>query len=240
VLVPAQALPADIELSVGPPEESGELESKDRAERMARKSLKSASEPVEYGPEGTRFALPVTIVLPYDPGLLDGYGLKESELKVHYWDRERREWDAFESSVNTLERTVSARTDHFSLYQVLGSQGGSSPSPVQDAPASFGYLDHYVFPNPARPGQRPTFRLQTGLADTVTVRVYDLTGELKHEGSFGGPALLDDGNGKGFQLTYDYAWDMGGAGTGMYHYAITATRAGHAPVKKLGKVGLIK
>ncbi|MEK7382001.1 MAG: hypothetical protein AAB262_01795, partial [Elusimicrobiota bacterium] len=137
--------------------------------------------------------------------------------------------------------TIKAKTPHFSLYQVLGSTGPATAAVPLSADASFGFKDMYAFPNPVR-GQGPvTIRVQPGLADSITVRVYDVSGRKVHESSnFSDRGPFDDGNGKGPQYTYDHAWDVSGVGSGVYTYIVVAKKAGQADIRKTGRVGVIK
>ncbi|MBI5596812.1 MAG: hypothetical protein HY928_12035, partial [Elusimicrobia bacterium] len=106
VEVPAGAVAQDLDISVAVAAEAGV------AERAAQ-NLTAASAPREFGPHGQRFALPVTITLPYDPGLTSG--LRPEELKIHYWNAEQGAWEALASRVDADARTVSAETLHFWL-----------------------------------------------------------------------------------------------------------------------------
>ena len=72
------------------------------------------------------------------------------------------------------------------------------------------------------------------------MRVYDVAGRKVHSSSDFRFGVLDDGNGKGAQNTYDHAWDVSGVGSGVYIYVITARRAGQTPIVKSGKAGVIK
>ncbi|MCR4295668.1 MAG: hypothetical protein NUW21_09055 [Elusimicrobia bacterium] len=86
-----------------------------------------------------------------------------------------------------------------------------------------------------------TFRIQPGLAETIELRVYDLSGRRIHSSSdFTFRGAIDDGNGKGAQNTYDHAWSVSGVGSGVYNYVIKASQRGHKPITKNGKVGVIR
>lgn len=115
----------------------------------------------------------------------------------------------------------------------------AAPSPATGN-STFLFRDSYAFPSPSRRGHPVTIRLQAGLADSVDVHVYDLSGVLVNRGSPGSPQILDDGNGKGLQYTYDYLWDVSSAGSGVYVYTITAKKAGQSDIRKMGKVGVLK
>lgn len=231
--VPPGALTDATSVSIERGASSG-VDSDAREKARSISALGVMGAPIEFGPEGTRFAVPVTIELPYD---LASVPLgRESALAIHYWDRTAGAWTALPTEVDTVQHLLRARTDHFSLYQPLLS--GVSPAAV--APAEFRQVDVYAFPNPARRSQTVTIRSQVGLADDVAIRIYDISGRLVHSGSVSSPQIVDDGNGKGSQYTYDYVWDTGGAGSGVYLFAITAKKAGSSPIQKTGKVGVIK
>ncbi|MCR4295667.1 MAG: IPT/TIG domain-containing protein, partial [Elusimicrobia bacterium] len=87
-----------------------------RASAAAEIKMRPAGEPIEFGPSGTRFATPVTIELPYDPALAGD----EDEIAIHYYNPLRREWEALASVVDRARKVVTAKTDHFSIYQPLG------------------------------------------------------------------------------------------------------------------------
>lgn len=106
--------------------------------------------------------------------------------------------------------------------------------------AAFGLVDIYAFPNPARGGHSATIRVQVGLADSVDVDIYDVAGRQVNSGSVLSPSILDDNNGKVPQYTFDYVWDTSGVGSGVYVYAVTAKKAGAGPIRKQGKVGVIR
>ncbi len=98
----------------------------------------------------------------------------------------------------------------------------------------------YAFPNPSRRGQAVTIRLQTGLAETALLNIYDVAGHRVHSAEFSPPRVFDDGNGKGPQYTYDYEWDVSGVGSGIYIYAVTIKKPGEGVISKTGKVAVIK
>jgi hypothetical protein len=195
--------------------------------------LGAAGEPIKFGPDGTRFAVPVTIELPYDPSLFPGG--TPATLAVHYYDPLARAWTPLSTQIDAARRVLIARTDHFSLYQPLAP--GIAVAAVDD----FSLRDQYVFPNPSRRGQAVTFRVQPGRADSLELRVYDLAGRKVHQSSaFTFAASYDDGNGKGPQHTYDHVWNVSGVGSGVYYYVIVAKRAGQGDITVKGKAGVIK
>jgi hypothetical protein len=226
VSVPANALGDDTVLSIKRLRSDGL-----RTDAADAAKVRAAGEPIEFGPEGTRFNTPVTIELPYDPALTSD----ESQLSVNYYDPLRRVWMQLPSVVDRTRHVVTAQTDHFSIYQPMGL------GPTSIAQDEFYYRDQYAFPNPARGGGAVTFRIQPGLAETIELRVYDLAGRKIHDSTdFTFLGAFDDGNGKGAQDTYDHVWSVGGVGSGVYSYVIKASHGGQKPIVKSGKVGVIK
>ncbi|PIR15042.1 MAG: hypothetical protein COV48_16555, partial [Elusimicrobia bacterium CG11_big_fil_rev_8_21_14_0_20_64_6] len=235
VHVPKDALDVDLEITIDKGDENLDKEQKTAKRRDMK--IKAVSEEVEYGPEGTTFNTPVTLTVPYDANMIAAQGINEDELKVYYWNPALKDWQAMSSTVDKKNKAVSAQTSHFSGYQVGGPGGGIGVAAAID---EFGLRDGYVFPNPSRGGASVTFRLQPGLADSVEVRVYDLSGRKVHSSSDFRLSVLDDGNGKGNQNTYDHAWDVSGVGSGVYTFVITAKKAGQSDIRKTGKVGIVK
>ncbi|MCR4294589.1 MAG: hypothetical protein NUW21_03585, partial [Elusimicrobia bacterium] len=237
--IPVGALAQELEISIEP-EKTADPEEEGRKKRAKDdKKLAAVSEGVEYGPEGTIFNAPVTITLVYDPKALPA-GAREEDLQVHYWNPGKSEWEAFPSSVDKELRTVSAKTLHFSLYQVMGSGSGVSVAPLAADPG-FGLKAAYAFPNPVRGQGAVTIRVQPGLADSVEVRVYDVSGRKVHESSaFTDRGAFDDGNGLGAQFTYDHVWGVSGVGSGVYTYIVVARKAGQSDIRKTGRIGVVK
>ncbi|HXS99087.1 MAG TPA: IPT/TIG domain-containing protein [Elusimicrobiota bacterium] len=210
------------------------LHEADREVALKSAGLGAAGEAISFGPEGTQFAKPVTIQLPYDPNLVPP-GLAGT-LAIGYFDPAAKAWTPLDTIVDTTRHLLSAKTSHFSLYQPLGVGIGLA-SAAQDV---FGLRAFYVFPNPARGTKLATFRVQPGLADSVEVRVYDVTGRKVHSSANFTSSLLDDGNGLGAQDTYDHVWDLSGVGSGVFTYVITAKKGGQKDIHASGKVGVVK
>jgi hypothetical protein len=236
VSVPAHALPQNLDITVSQPDAADEAV---RLTVAANGGKAPASLPVAFGPEGTTFLEPVTITLPYDPVLVASLGLREADLKIHYWNPRQQRWEDLPSTVDWAQRAVSAKTTHFSIYQVLGP--GGSGIGVAAADTSFGFKAAYVFPNPVRGQSAATIRVQPGLADSVEVRVYDLSGRKVHSSSdVRSLGAFDDGNGLGAQFTYEHVWDVSGIGSGVYTFSVVARKAGEPDIRKTGKVAVVK
>ncbi|MDE2142259.1 MAG: hypothetical protein KGJ84_07615 [Elusimicrobia bacterium] len=239
--IPAGAVAQDMKVTVSTPSEGAADESsRQRAADAAQ--LKTASPPVEYGPEGTKFAATVTLTLPYSPDLVALEGVDEADLTVRYWNRDKAQWENLDTVVDPKTQTVKAKTTHFSLYQVFsGTASAAGPRPLAVGDPTFVFHDAYAFPNPVRGTSAVTIRMQTGLADSVEVRAYDVSGRKVYSSSnFSLNPGLDDGNGKGLQYTYDNVWDISGVGSGVYQYVITAKKSGKSDIHKAGRVGVIK
>ena len=191
------------------------------------KKLVSITAGVEFGPDGTIFNKPVTISIPYDPARL-AIGVGETELAVFWWNPSRQEWEEMPSSVDTRLKLVSAQASHFSLYTVM--------APVV-AGTEFALGEIYVFPNPAKGAQVPTFHIEAGIADKVTIKIYTVSGRLAHETTLTGmPQIIDDGHES--EYAYEYAW-QGHIPSGVYYYFIEAQKGGQK-LKKTGKFAVVR
>jgi hypothetical protein len=231
VSIPANAMSQDTEITLARDKTSFAA---DRAAAMSAAVASPAGEPIAFGPEGTQFSAPVTITLPYDPTLVPTGAA--GSLAIRYFDPVAKSWTTLVSQVDPVNHLVSAQTSHFSLYQPL-IQGFGVASAAQDV---FSFRAAYVFPNPVRGTRQADIRIQTGLADSVNVDVYDLTGRKVHSSSAFNFSVTDDLNGLGPQDTYDHVWDISGVGSGVYTYVITAKKAGNADIHFSGKIGVIK
>ena len=203
------------------------LYSSDRAAALSKAGMGAAGEAIDFGPEGTQFSSPVTIQLPYDPNLVPpGQAVT---LAINYYDPVAKTWTPLATTVDSTRYVLTAKTSHFSLYQPLGPGiGVLAGNPV------FALYGYYVFPNPVRGTRQATIRIEPGQADSVEVRVYDLTGRNVHASS-----AFTQGTADG-QISFDHVWDISGVGSGVYTYVITATKSGQADIHASGKVGIVK
>jgi sugar lactone lactonase YvrE len=238
VIVPAAALAEDIKITVSQPE-GDKSEEKSRHNALTEKELKVVSPPVSYAPHGTQFEEPVTLVLPYNANLAEAQKADEASLQVHYWNESKKDWEALESQVDQKDKTVKAKTKHFSLYQVLAGSSTQTQSlkPLAADP-SFLFRDLYVYPNPARAGAVPTLHLAVGIADKVILRIYDVSGQEVHKTTlFDQPSIINDGTGD--KYAYEYAW-VGRIASGIYLYVIEAEKQGFGTIRKTGKFGVVR
>lgn len=239
VEIPEGALNRELEISIEPENNRSPEEENRKREKVEEKKLAAVSAGVEYGPEGTIFEKPVTVTLAYDVGSLPA-GVREDELKIHYWNPKTMDWEAMYSIVDKSSHTVSAATSHFSLYRILGPFSQPQAA-VPAADPGFTLRDVYVFPNPAKRGANPTVHIEAGQADRVDIRIYDISGELITTAALvGAPKLIDDGSGRGPQYAYEWIWDVSNAGSGIYICVIEAHKNGSGGLKTIKKIGIIK
>jgi len=239
VAIPNDAAAPDLAVTVSTNVPESSLDGISRKIAAGEKKLIAAAAPVEFGPEGTQFSKPVTLELPYDRATLPP-GLDESMLTVQYWNPGIGKWETMPSSVDKQAQVVRAQTTHFSLYQIFGG-GSAASAPASPNDPTFAVHAGYAFPNPSRNATPVVIRVQPGLADSVSVRVYDLSGRLVHESSdFRNRGGVDDGNGFGSQFTFEHTWDISGVGSGVYNFVVTGRKAGAGDIKATGKVGVIK
>ena len=135
-----------------------------------------------------------------------------------------------------------------SLPEAAAPAGGGPKTKAAAMPVSgFGVLagpdpefklgEIYVFPNPAKGGEAPVFHIETGIADSVKITIYTVSGRAAHEYTLTGlPAELDDGN--GLSYAYEYVW-RGHIPSGVYLYYIEAQKAGQK-LKKTGKFAVVR
>ncbi|MFH1725909.1 MAG: PKD domain-containing protein, partial [Elusimicrobiota bacterium] len=117
------------------------------------------------------------------------------------------------------------------------SASGPSLSP-EGADQAFTLRDLYVFPNPAVGGAKPTIHLAVGIADKVTIRIYNIAGQQVHQATMdSAPPVINDGSGP--KYAYEYPWD-GHIPSGVYLYTIVAEKSGEAAIRKAGKFAVIR
>jgi len=239
VVIPEGAATSGLGVTVSTPKTNDLVENRRQSSVESRKGLVAAAVGVQYGPHGTQFAKPVTLELPYDRASLPR-GLSEGDLAVHYWNPVLGDWEKLESSVDAHNQVVRAQTTHFSLYRIFGGGAAAASAPSGPNDPSFSVKAAYAFPSPSRNAAPVSIRVQPGLADSVSVRVYDLSGRLVHDSSNFRQNNIDDLNGFGSQITFDHAWDVSGVGSGVYSFIVTARKAGATDIRATGKVGVIK
>ncbi|MFH1726031.1 MAG: hypothetical protein ABII00_15595 [Elusimicrobiota bacterium] len=77
-----------------------------------------------------------------------------------------------------------------------------------------------------------------GIADKVTLRIYNVAGQQVHQATLEGtPAVVDDGSGA--KYAYEYAWG-GRIPSGVYLYTIEAEKSGEAGIWSSGKLAVVR
>ncbi len=164
--------------------------------------------------------------LPRGDGIVDGTRIRVSDLAVFYYNTLHRKWDKMTGTVNTKNKTVIARTTHFSLFALFDAQSA--------ADAAFTLGEAFAYPNPARGGRNPILHFETGIADEVTLRIYDSSGELKHTISMGNsPAVVND------KYAYEAVWDVSNMASGIYVVAASAKKDGQT-LRRNFKLAVVK
>ena len=125
------------------------------------------------------------------------------------------------------------------LSGVLGGTlgtGGSAQAPG-GADATFGLRDVFVFPNPAKGGAKPTIHVEAGVADQVTIKIFNLAGQQMAATTLSGvPTVIDSGSGP--RYAYEFTWNDRIA-SGIYFYLIDAEKAGQH-LTKHGKFAVVR
>ena len=234
-----KGLKDDLELSlISLFERDGERRERDKKASM--KGLKCRGAPYEFGPEGTVFAEPVEIALPYEE-----YDPAKEKLAVAYWNPSSGDWEPLVSEVDLAEKVVKAKVGHFSVYQVVVStpEAGRAVKAADVAPAAVGPSDAfvlgevYVYPNPAKGGAAPVFHIECGIADSVELDVYTISGREAHSATLTRlPDVIDDGTGQSY--AYEYVW-RGHIPSGVYLYRVEARKGGQK-LKKSGKFAVVR
>jgi hypothetical protein len=157
----------------------------------------------EFGPDGLVFYEPVEITLAYSDLDLDSNqdgtpDIPEEELNVFYWDGLTWiETEAFERSPS--ENTVSIMTNHFSVY-ALGHDTSADE------------FQMYWTRNPFVAGERTTAVMQLPEGGRVTLRIYDLEGDLVR-------TVVDEDVSGTTNRSWDGLSDFGDyVGSGIYIY----------------------
>lgn len=73
----------------------------------------------DFQPKGATFDPPITISWSYDPDVLPE-GVIEEELVIAYYDEEAGEWIELVCTVDTVNNTITATIDHFTVFAIIG------------------------------------------------------------------------------------------------------------------------
>lgn len=81
---------------------------------------------MDFEPDGAEFSQPIDVVYQYDPSQLPP-GVNPDDLTIVYFDTKQSQWAPCDCTVNTATHQITAHISHFSLYAVLGINGGNAP-----------------------------------------------------------------------------------------------------------------
>jgi len=138
----------------------------------------------------------------------------------------------------TLPRTTAATGDTGGKNRVSAMAAGDAAYSVLSGPdPAFRLGEVYVYPNPALRGAAPVLHIETGIADSVKITIYTVSGRPAHEHTLTGmPVALDDGN--GLSYAYEYVW-RDSIPSGVYYYHIEAEKGGQK-IRKSGKFAVVR
>jgi hypothetical protein len=89
-----------------------------------------------------------------------------------------------------------------------------------------------VYHNPVKVAQAPVFHVETGIADSVKIKIFTVSGMVVHEYTMTGMPKIVEKDGT-LVYVYEYAWE-GHKNAGMYYYAAETAKDG----RKLRKGGM--
>lgn len=112
-----------------------------------------------------------------------------------------------------------------------GTEAAQAPS----ADAAFKLGDAFGYPNPAVAGQNPTLHMECGIADSLEVKIYDVSGNLVHQAKVEQQPQVVGG-----KYAYEYSWDASGAASGVYACVMVARKSGEADIKVTKKLAVVR
>lgn len=119
---------------------------------------------------------------------------------------------------------VNACLPDYATYQLY--------APITNLPYSFGEV--YVFPNPVGPNQAPVLHIEIGMSDKISVRIYDVSGELVYESKINESPQVIRGS-SAYEHTIDATLKPG-----VYLGVVTADKAGKDSVRQNFRFSILK
>ncbi|MFH0919165.1 MAG: Ig-like domain-containing protein [Fibrobacterota bacterium] len=126
----------------------------------------------DFGPDGTVFRKPVALTLSYSQADLDPNqdqvpDFDESKLGIYFYDGEG--WrNAGVPEIDTAANTLTVNVNHFTIYDIGQVADTAPPAKIKS------FWTH----NPLVLGRSSTFQYETPADATVTLKIFDLTGDL--------------------------------------------------------------
>jgi hypothetical protein len=93
--------------------------------------------------------------------------------------------------------------------------------------------DIYTYPNPAKLTQ-PTFHVETGIADAVNIKVFNIAGEKVYDTDLGGQPLLNNN-----KYSYEHKLDKTLA-SGVYICYVKTSKSGEGDLTRTFKFAIIR
>jgi IPT/TIG domain/Secretion system C-terminal sorting domain len=224
VEVPEEALEEETVITIES-DKPTEAETEKRDKAMKNKYLKAVGPAIGYGPHGLQFSKKAELKLPYTPDEVPT-GKTSEDLAIYRWNEETSEWEKLESEAEWTLARLKAKTEHFSVYQVMAE--GVMPLALADFKAG----EHYVFPNPSK--TNATFHFECGTADNAQVTIYDVSGHKIHNADITSGFTTING-----KYTYRYSWNISKQTSGVYIYILKANKGGSYIIRK-GKMAIVK
>ncbi|MBN1385224.1 MAG: hypothetical protein JW983_10125, partial [Elusimicrobia bacterium] len=119
IYIPAGALDSGIQMLIEQKEAEDELPTTETFINTRKNSAKPVAV-FEFGPDGTRFKVPVTLTIVYFDDVVTAAGIDESRLQMYWYNSGK--WRLLGGTVNTVNNTVSAKTVRFSKYALFASK----------------------------------------------------------------------------------------------------------------------
>ncbi|MFH1379553.1 MAG: hypothetical protein ABII23_04670 [bacterium] len=255
VSIPAGAVTENIEVSVDigiahaehvwNNTSQGAIDYAHRNQAADLQGLVMVGDGVRCGPEGIDFLVPAGMSLYYFG--IDVNESQEQNLKIYYWNAADLTWEERAGSKAVPdERRVTAFIDHFSIYQIMYESSSnideavdddedSIEFPLSEADAVFKKGEIYSFPNPAKNGAFPTIHIESGIADKISIHIYDIGGALVHSADINDQPIIIDG-----KYAYEYRWDTSGVASGIYIYSVRVIKDGYSDILGIQKLAVIK
>lgn len=126
---------------------------------------------------------------------------------------------------NYHEGRIDARLPIFGFYQLF--------TPIKNLPFDFGEV--YVYPNPSREGDVPTLHIEIGQAESLSTRIYDVSGDLVYESSINDAPIVVEG-----RPAYEHPLDADRFRPGVYIGVVTAEKSGRETVRKKFRFTVVK
>jgi predicted GH43/DUF377 family glycosyl hydrolase len=179
--IPAGALPAEVEISIGQVQNPPPLPEGQRGLAIT----------YHFGPDGMQFHVPVSISIPYTQAELDALGVADpASLAVYVYDLQTRAWE--EVTVQAIDRSnmvFIVEVTHFSYFRL------TRPIIVAQIPECFVFALYQNYPNPFNP--QTIIPYDVARASAVRLSLYALTGQRIR-------TLVE---GEPFPGSYSVVWD---------------------------------